>query len=279
MSPNELQNLLNTSNSYKEVLDKVGLTSIGNNYKTLRKYIDEYKLTTEILDENRRKNSFGKKIYSKDTFIDDLNSGTVIRKGSFILRKLIEFGLKEYKCEICGINEWMGLPLVLELHHKDGDNQNCKYDNLQIVCPNCHSQTDNFRYKNINSKESKKCRKCGKPIKSSSTELCYECNMESRRKICYVHQTHPKKLCPICNINKINKESNSCFDCYIKLKIHGPKISREELKNKIRKHSFIELSHMYNVDVKTIRRWFNKYSLPTRKSVINAYNDEEWAQV
>ena len=56
-----------------------------------------------------------------------------------------KLGLKENKCEICGITEWLGKPIVCELHYINGDN---RIENLQILCPNCHSQTDNFRSRN-----------------------------------------------------------------------------------------------------------------------------------
>lgn len=43
----------------------------------------------------------------------------------------------------------MGKPLVLELDHIDGNNQNDQRHNLRYLCPNCHSQTPTFRGKNI----------------------------------------------------------------------------------------------------------------------------------
>lgn len=64
-------------------------------------------------------------------------------------RKLIEDGIKEQKCESCMLDKWLDKPISLELHHVDGDRFNNEFDNLQILCPNCHSQTDNFRAKNI----------------------------------------------------------------------------------------------------------------------------------
>jgi hypothetical protein len=65
------------------------------------------------------------------------------------LRKyLIKNGIKENKCEICGINEWLGKPLVIQLHHKNGDKNNNKLENLQMACPNCHSQTNTWGTKN-----------------------------------------------------------------------------------------------------------------------------------
>ena len=62
-----------------------------------------------------------------------------------------------YKCEICGISEWNGKPISLQLHHVDGNRKNNLLSNIQILCPNCHSQTDNYAGKNININKHKNC--------------------------------------------------------------------------------------------------------------------------
>lgn len=59
-------------------------------------------------------------------------------------KRLIEEGVKEEKCECCGLSEWMGKPIPLELHHKDFNHYNNNLDNLQILCPNCHMQAHNY---------------------------------------------------------------------------------------------------------------------------------------
>lgn len=56
-------------------------------------------------------------------------------------RKLFASGLKEEKCEKCGIVDWLGEPLRFELDHINGINNDNRLNNLQILCPNCHSQT------------------------------------------------------------------------------------------------------------------------------------------
>lgn len=53
-----------------------------------------------------------------------------------------------YKCSECGIDEWNGKPIVLECDHIDGDHQNNHEDNLRLLCPNCHSQTDTYKARN-----------------------------------------------------------------------------------------------------------------------------------
>lgn len=62
--------------------------------------------------------------------------------------RLINEGIKEEKCEQCGITNWNGKKLSFELEHKDGNSSNHKLENLEILCPNCHSQTPTYRGKN-----------------------------------------------------------------------------------------------------------------------------------
>lgn len=60
-------------------------------------------------------------------------------------------------CVSCGLtNEWNGKPITLQLDHKDGNSDNNSIENLRILCPNCHTQTDTYgskgqgnRYKKV----------------------------------------------------------------------------------------------------------------------------------
>lgn len=62
---------------------------------------------------------------------------------------IIRNNILEYKCE-CGLEGfWANKKLVLQLHHKDGNRKNNLKENLQFLCPNCHSQTTTFTGKNI----------------------------------------------------------------------------------------------------------------------------------
>jgi Zn finger protein HypA/HybF involved in hydrogenase expression len=63
-------------------------------------------------------------------------------------KRILKAGLIEYKCSCCGITEWNGKPIVLQLHHINGDNRDNRKENLTFLCPNCHSQTDSFCGKN-----------------------------------------------------------------------------------------------------------------------------------
>lgn len=63
-------------------------------------------------------------------------------------RRMLKAGLKEERCEECGLTEWRGRPLRVTLHHVNGDGYDNRLQNLAFLCPNCHSQTPNFGGRN-----------------------------------------------------------------------------------------------------------------------------------
>lgn len=76
--------------------------------------------------------------------------------------RLIESGIKQNKCEYCGLSTWMGKKIPLELHHKDFNHYNNSLDNLEILCPNCHMIKHNYY----------NCKKPGSMVKMvDTTEL------------------------------------------------------------------------------------------------------------
>lgn len=58
------------------------------------------------------------------------------------------FEEQNFCCNNCGVDYWQGVQIPLELEHKDGNNQNNSRDNLEGLCPNCHSITDTWRGRN-----------------------------------------------------------------------------------------------------------------------------------
>ena len=51
----------------------------------------------------------------------------------------------KHKCSHCKHTKWMGKKIPLEVHHKNGINNDNRRENLEFVCPNCHVFTDNYK--------------------------------------------------------------------------------------------------------------------------------------
>lgn len=78
---------------------------------------------------------------------------------------------------------------------------------------------------------------------------------------------------------EIDHSSTRCFECSIKYRQGYTKISREELKNRIRTESFVSIGKDLGVSDNCIRKWCDKYNLPRKKSDIKSYSDEEWEKI
>ena len=136
--------------SFAELCRRLGLKPEGSNPKTLRKKMNEFGVdyshfTGQAWNKNPENPVYRGKYLPKLCEHSSLSSANV--------KELVyKLSLKENKCECCGITEWNGKPIICELHHINGDSTDNRIENLQILCPNCHSQTDNFRSRNRNKK-------------------------------------------------------------------------------------------------------------------------------
>jgi 5-methylcytosine-specific restriction endonuclease McrA len=83
---------------------------------------------------------------------DELFVAGTPRNRTHLRLRLFRLGLKQPVCEDCGLTDWRGGPLSLELHHINGDRLDHRIANLRILCPNCHSQTDNWGGRNARRK-------------------------------------------------------------------------------------------------------------------------------
>ena len=80
--------------------------------------------------------------------IEDILASGRRRSRSHVKLRLLDAGLKKESCERCGLSAWRGESLSLELHHVNGDGLDNRLENLLLLCPNCHSQTDTWGGRN-----------------------------------------------------------------------------------------------------------------------------------
>ena len=129
----EISLAVNESLSFAQVLRKIGKRGSGTQQRIkafcLKNGIDFSHFTGQAHCTPQRKITF--------------SEGSKKVSTSILKKRLFDCGV-EKKCARCGISEWLGQPAPLELHHIDGNRSNNDVSNLQILCPNCHAQTDTY---------------------------------------------------------------------------------------------------------------------------------------
>ncbi len=139
----QLREAIKASYSVRELLKKLGLTPRGGNYETVRKRIDDLGLdTSHFLGQailRGKTHNYGTRP------LDQILVHKKLENTWRLKNRLVTEGAKEPRCERCGSTEWLGEPIPLELHHRDGDRTNNSLENIELLCPNCHAQTDNYR--------------------------------------------------------------------------------------------------------------------------------------
>jgi len=225
-----LEPIVLKSCSISEILRNLNLNESGGNHTTIKKNINKYNIdTSHFLGSGWRKGNISYTEKAKKHFINNVLILNGLEWGSHNIKLgLFKFELKERKCEKCNQNEiWFENFLSLHLEHKNGNHKDNRLENLEILCPNCHSQTATY---------------CGKKNKKEKKDVNNRKYDESKQNKC------------ICG-KLIKNKSKHCLDCHHKQlrKVERPSI--EQLQNEINKLGYSATGRKYNVSDNTIRKW------------------------
>ena len=142
----EYEEAIKNSRSIAEALRQLGIKDKGGNYRIIKAAIEKYKIDTSHFTGC----GWSKGIKITGRYREDLKD-ILVENSSFqsykLKKRLLQQNLKEYRCEKCGRTEWENEQIPLEIHHINGDNTDNRLENLQLLCPNCHALTDNYRGK------------------------------------------------------------------------------------------------------------------------------------
>ena len=257
-SKENLSKIVAESYSNAEVLRALGLKEAGGSYLQLKKHIEKYQLDTShftgaLWHSNPKLSAEDKKLNKLE---DILKEGT--NYGSDNLKKrLIEAGYKEAKCENpeCGITEWNGKPAPLELHHINGNHYDNRLENLQILCANCHRQTDTYGKRMSVRKDPNTIHETNKPERISKEKALKEaiCANPNCGKTFIPSKRTQKYCCQKCASEgrKIELGNTNSIE-----------ITEESILSKIDNFNNItNLAKEFNTSRTTMRKYLEKYDL------------------
>jgi hypothetical protein len=151
-----LKKIVSNSETYKEVIEKLGWNVNGSNYNKIKKLIIENEISTiHFLTSSEFLKKYNPVIYDKID-INEIMVENSFYSRSNLKRRIIKEKIIPYSCELCENNGiWMNKKISLILDHKNGVNNDHRKNNLRFVCPNCNATLDTHCGKNIKNKKEK----------------------------------------------------------------------------------------------------------------------------
>lgn len=244
--------IVKSSESYSDALRKCGLENKGNNINTIKRRIKLMGIDDSNIPKGSAANK-GRTFTCARISLENAMKEYLVensRRGRKEVKKLVlRYNLIPNKCE-CGIeNEWRGIPISLQLEHKNGISNDNRLENLCFLCPNCHSQTKTFA--------GKKTKKLYKEY--DTVEFKNDCKILPIKLLKEKYKIHTfksmKKICEILNIN--------CPKQFRPRKVVNIP-NKETLKLLIESTSAENIGKQYGISGNAIKKWCNKYGIKTK---------------
>jgi len=153
LSIEEVKTIVANSYSAAEACKKIGLANKSGSTTRFKKFVVENEIEhshwTGQLWSKGKTSLEDKRIKSTGNTYEEVFCENSLANPTYVKSLIIKKNLLPYECSICQIQPiWNGKELKLQMDHINGIRNDHRLENLRMVCPNCHSQTETFGSKN-----------------------------------------------------------------------------------------------------------------------------------
>ncbi|MFD3815275.1 HNH endonuclease [Streptomyces rubiginosohelvolus] len=140
-----LEPVVAVSTSVYDVLRRLGLEVVGGHHTNISRRIKAYGIDTSHFARSSQAGKKQRRLPPEDLLVDDPSPHARRIPSSRLKLAMATLGVPE-RCALCGTEPlWRGRPLPLEVDHINGRWTDNRPENVRLLCPNCHSATDNYR--------------------------------------------------------------------------------------------------------------------------------------
>jgi Zn finger protein HypA/HybF involved in hydrogenase expression len=232
--------------------------------KSLKQHILDLNIDISHFDSRNKRRLKIEEIFTENSQVS----------GGILKRHILKSSIIPYLCAVCGLTQWNGTKITLQIHHVNGINNDHRVENLEFLCPNCHSQTDTYCGRNTEHCTIEYyCEDCDKQVTKGSLR-CTECHINSRR----IHVKPPKEQLEKDNLTYRAKELSEKYGVHYMIvaswfKSYGiqrpPREhwtirdapSKQQLLDMLKDSDCTKVAKILGKDRQTVRKWIYYYDI------------------